>query len=1016
MESVICLLPTGMIVKLDVAIGGSQTYNDIKNNVWQAASGLPFFHELKQPQSYGFSAVGTDGEMLELHDDDLFDRTRLYTPWLKVCSRGSKEEQRFNLDISRLIGKQLSEFDFIRDPEVVAFRQSILSICQNAQKLRQSEGIEGAALHRFPPNTISSPFPQHLKAKLNKKEQFILMVYFSSDQASKTVCDINQTPDELIKVIVRKGRVGQKLGSDNPTEYVLKVHGRDEYLLGKFRMGDYKYVRHCLAHGYTKTDLSDHNCRLVLERRDDMYKKIPQANTDKMLMSKSALRLEEPTPANPAQAMTWFGAEADSKFSVLIRSAHNVITGKLFSIGIKACVFLGDKPISDEEATRFVPPEENMSWAQPIEFDLAIKDLPRDARLCIALFGVWANPLKVKKRKNFRNEYVLAWTNISIMDFRGFLRQGEYTLATWTVEDGENAALFNPLGTTTTNPTQGSSPTLTIEFTKFQRELCYPTSDYTQQQRIYEGTTHPLEPNARERLERLILADPLYAFTPDDFDLLRRYRDNFKENPAALSKCLRAVEWSNHEYVWDVEEMLSTWAAVRPEEALELLDSGFSDRAIRSHAVQRLEPMEDDQLLEYLLQLVQVLKYETYLDNDLSRFLLKRALQSQRVGHFFFWFLRSEIHNPECGVRFGLLLEAYCRGCGSHFPDLHAQVQVLNQMEDIADTLKDKNIKDKDKKQCAIELVEKSTFPAFQLPLEPSLRLEGVKVRKVFDSAQRPLWIEFDNADKMGNSFNVMFKNGDDLRQDMLTLQLIAIMDRLWQEQGLDLQMTPYACLSTGDMVGLLEMVMGAKTLWQIQGKIKNVMLNDDTLNNFLKASNAETPAYDEACNNFMLSCAGYSVATYVLGVADRHNDNIMLKETGQFFHIDFGHFLGNWKYKFGIQRERVKFILVPEFIHIITRGEGQRSKKWVEFKDTCKQAFRIVRQNASLFINLLNMMLSTGIPELTTHKDVSYLRETLFLDDTEEQAVAKFEDEIAIAIRDSNTVKINWAFHGYKH
>lgn len=83
--------------------------------------------------------------------------------------------------------------------------------------------------------------------------------------------------------------------------------------------------------------------------------------------------------------------------------------------------------------------------------------------------------------------------------------------------------------------------------------------------------------------------------------------------------------------------MLRLWAALKPEEALDLLDAAYGDQSIRAYAVQCLDQMTDEKLQTFLLQLVQVLKYEAYLNCDLARFLLRRALRNQRIGHFFFW-------------------------------------------------------------------------------------------------------------------------------------------------------------------------------------------------------------------------------------------------------------------------------------------------------------------------------------------------------------------------------------------
>lgn len=121
--------------------------------------------------------------------------------------------------------------------------------------------------------------------------------------------------------------------------------------------------------------------------------------------------------------------------------------------------------------------------------------------------------------------------------------------------------------------------------------------------------------------------------------------------------------------------------------------------------------------------------------------------------------------------------------------------------------------------------------------------------------------------------------------------------------------MNPYRCISTDNRVGMIEVVLNAETIANIQkekgmfsatsafkkgsllGIRGKILLVPRTKKNYfyffifsawLKDYNQTEQSLQKAIEEFTFSCAGYCVATYVLGVADRHSDNIMVKKTGQ--------------------------------------------------------------------------------------------------------------------------------------
>lgn len=139
--------------------------------------------------------------------------------------------------------------------------------------------------------------------------------------------------------------------------------------------------------------------------------------------------------------------------------------------------------------------------------------------------------------------------------------------------------------------------------------------------------------------------------------------------------------------------------------------------------------------------------------------------------------------------------------------------------------------------------------------------------------------------------YQVIFKTGDDLRQDQLMIQMISLMDGLLKQVNLDLRLRPYHILATGARDGLVEFVEGSLPISAILKNYQNSILE------FLRHHNPdpESPlgVHRAAISTFVKSTAGYCVITYLLGIGDRHLDNLMILPEGNLFHIDFGYILG---------------------------------------------------------------------------------------------------------------------------
>jgi len=442
-------------------------------------------------------------------------------------------------------------------------------------------------------------------------------------------------------------------------------------------------------------------------------------------------------------------------------------------------------------------------------------------------------------------------------------------------------------------------------------------------------------------------------------DLLWRFRFSLVDNRKALTKFLLAVEWDVESEVVQAAELLSQWRMRSPIEvtdALRLLGKNVAFRTslVRTYAIETLAASPDDELVLYLLQLVQALKYEqvdvpsssqvytetTSPKSSLDSFLIERAANNIQLANFLYWYLRVEMEDLSYSARyrsvFALFKEKLSStpfssrtvkkrapaDCKNPFLSLlgleeksNAIVENSRSMWDVL-TYQDNFIsgimhcqklsretkgKKDNKEQYFRELLKSERFDTIDgggsvpLPSAPYVMVRGVKPDSVrmFKSALYPALVEFitDHNDKDKDSeeksaqdtqkelmgtYKVIVKTGDDLRQDQLVIMMIFLMDGILKRGTLDLCLKPYSIIATSTTSGLVEFVDHSFPISQILSAYNNSIMQ--FFQKVAPLSGAKFGVNPDVLQKYIRSCAGYSVITYLLGVGDRHLDNIMLQ------------------------------------------------------------------------------------------------------------------------------------------
>lgn len=147
-----------------------------------------------------------------------------------------------------------------------------------------------------------------------------------------------------------------------------------------------------------------------------------------------------------------------------------------------------------------------------------------------------------------------------------------------------------------------------------------------------------------------------------------------------------------------------------------------------------------------------------------------------------------------------------------------------------------------------------------------------------------------------------------------------------------------------------------------------------------------------DVMDTYVKSCAGYSVITYILGVGDRHLDNLLLHQSGSFFHCDYSFLLGS---------DPKKYLPMRITEDMVNGMGGVESDNYAKFLSLSSAAFLALRRPeiVRVLLSMVRLMETSSLPDVTENQSIEQailgVRQRLRLDLTPDEAVIYMEELI---------------------